>query len=233
MTDTLKVTSVLSDPTRFHIYEYITHQLKDVTVQEIAETFHIHPNVARLHLSKLEEVNFVSSHTKKTGKGGRPSRFYRMSHEAIQLSFPYRDYQLLSTILLQTLSHFGEEGLNGLHKNAYDYGRTYFKQKYAHLMSNDAYSLSIQEKVNLIKKAAKEAGLLPIIEFNHANNTLYFQINNCPFKELAIHQQSVCVVHNAFLKGMFDLLFEDVDLIAKNNIAVGCEACTYQVAVTN
>ncbi|TXK86230.1 helix-turn-helix transcriptional regulator, partial [Parageobacillus sp. SY1] len=54
MEQTLKITNVLADPTRYHIYEYITKKHKKVSVQEIAEAFNIHPNVARLHLTKLE-----------------------------------------------------------------------------------------------------------------------------------------------------------------------------------
>ncbi|WP_110111324.1 helix-turn-helix domain-containing protein [Bacillus sp. CGMCC 1.16541] len=232
MTDTLKITGVLSDPTRFHIYEYMTHKGTDVTVQEVAETFHIHPNVARLHLSKLHEINFVASHTKKTGKGGRPSRVYRLSSNAVQLSFPYRDYQLLSTTLLKTLSHFGEEGLNILYQSAYDHGMTYFKQKYAYAL-NEEHLLSMDEKLKILQQAAKEAGLLPIIESYPESNTIHFTINNCPFRELAIYEQSVCVAHNAFLKGMFDLLFKEINFVAETNIATGCETCTYRVAVTN
>ena len=79
MDQVLKITSVLADPTRYEIYQYITRKHQEVTVQEIADAFHIHPNVARLHLTKLEDVNMLVSETKKTGKGGRPSRLYRLS----------------------------------------------------------------------------------------------------------------------------------------------------------
>lgn len=65
MEHTLKITNVLSDPTRFYIYQYITNCHRDVTVQEIADKFSIHPNVARLHLSKLEDVRMLYAETKK------------------------------------------------------------------------------------------------------------------------------------------------------------------------
>ncbi|MCI2254547.1 hypothetical protein L2D08_09225 [Domibacillus sp. PGB-M46] len=42
-----------------------------MTVQDIAAQFGIHPNVARLHLTKLEGVNLIGSCLQKTGKGGR------------------------------------------------------------------------------------------------------------------------------------------------------------------
>ena len=109
MEQTLKITNVLSDPTRYYIYQYITKKHHEVTVQEIADTFNIHPNVARLHLSKLEDINMLTSETKKTGKGGRPSRLYRLSEEVIQLNFPFRDYQLLAKIAIETKPYMRRE----------------------------------------------------------------------------------------------------------------------------
>ncbi|WP_155814948.1 helix-turn-helix domain-containing protein [Bacillus coahuilensis] len=50
MDHTLKITNTLADPTRYGIYHHILKTKEDVTVQDIAEMFHIHPNVARLHL---------------------------------------------------------------------------------------------------------------------------------------------------------------------------------------
>ncbi|KHF31155.1 Helix-turn-helix domain protein [Anoxybacillus sp. BCO1] len=61
----IKITSVLADPTRYEIYQYIARKHQEVTVQEIADAFHIHPNVARLHLTKLEDVNMLVSENEK------------------------------------------------------------------------------------------------------------------------------------------------------------------------
>jgi transcriptional regulator len=69
MEQTLKITNVLADPTRFSIYNYIVNQNREVTVQEIADEFSIHPNVARLHLSKLEDVGMLKSENKKPDAG--------------------------------------------------------------------------------------------------------------------------------------------------------------------
>lgn len=68
MEQALKITGVLADPTRYYIYKYISQKHSYVTVQEIADEFDIHPNVARLHLSKLEDVHMLKSETKKTEK---------------------------------------------------------------------------------------------------------------------------------------------------------------------
>ena len=56
---TLKVTNVLSDPTRFSIYQYMIRQHQTVSVLDISRQFDIHPNVARLHLSNLEDIYVI------------------------------------------------------------------------------------------------------------------------------------------------------------------------------
>lgn len=57
----LKITSTLADETRFQIYEYMLQQKKAFTVQDIADKFNIHPNVARLHLTKLSEIHLITA----------------------------------------------------------------------------------------------------------------------------------------------------------------------------
>jgi len=83
MEKTLKITNVLSDPTRYYIYQYITKRHSDVTVQEIADTFEIHPNVARLHLTKLEDVNMLISETKKTGQLPSRHQTFTLFHRGV------------------------------------------------------------------------------------------------------------------------------------------------------
>lgn len=233
MEQTLKITNVLSDPTRYYIYNFITTKHKEVTVQEIADKFSIHPNVARLHLSKLEDVNMLISETKKTGKGGRPSRLYRLSNEVIQLHFPYRDYQLLSKILMQTMASLGEAGQKALFATGKRFGLELIEQE----MSKHpqiGVTLSFDQKLDIIKSAAILAGLSPDFHTSEDKTKVYFQIFNCPFKEVAEeHMENVCQMHIQFLKGMFEALYADVELIEGDNILAGCESCSYQAIVSN
>lgn len=232
MEQTLRITNVLSDPTRYYIYQYIADKHQEVTVQEIAENFTIHPNVARLHLSKLEDVDMIVSETKKTGKGGRPSRLYRLSDEVIQLNFPYRDYQLLSTIALESLISLGEPGRAALYATGKRFGEKLTEQEIQRL-PNTGESLSFEQKLNLLKNAASLSGFNPEFTVNEEDAKIYFQIFNCPFKEIAAdHSDSVCNMHTEFLKGMFSALFKDVDLIEASNMFNGCSFCSYQTVVT-
>jgi predicted ArsR family transcriptional regulator len=228
---TLKITSVLSDPTRYYIYQYITKRHKDVTVQEIADNFDIHPNVARLHLSKLEDVNMLVSETKKTGKGGRPSRLYRLSDDVIQLNFPFRDYQLLSKIALVTMMSLGEEGKKALYLTGKRLGAELIDQEISqHQQLPD--ELSFEQKINIVKGAATIAGFYPEFETNEEETKIYFQIFNCPFKEVAMeHSEAVCSMHVEFLRGMFESLFPNVELIEKANMISGCDSCSYHALV--
>lgn len=232
MEQTLKITNVLSDPTRYYIYQHINKKHQEVTVQEIADTFNIHPNVARLHLSKLEDINMLTSETKKTGKGGRPSRLYRLSDEVIQLHFPYRDYQLLSKIAIETMMMLGEPGKEALFTTGKAFGKELVESQAA-LSFNNSSELAFEDKMTILKNSATLAGLYPEFHVSDDQTKIYFQIYNCPFKEVATNQtQAVCSMHNAFLKGMFSALFDNVELIEQDNIISGCDTCSYKALVT-
>ncbi|WP_339228118.1 helix-turn-helix domain-containing protein [Oceanobacillus sp. FSL K6-2867] len=226
MDNTLKVTNVLSDPTRYHIYQYIFREHRDVSVVEIANHFDVHPNVARMHLSKLEEINLVTTHFKRTGKGGRPGKMYQISEEVIELSFPSRDYKTLSSIALESLMELGEIGERALYSTGKKYGQQYIED-----FQTDNYSmLSSKDKLRMLEQATEELGLLPSFMYDEANNTVRFFVNNCPFKELVLKNQTVvCQMHYLFLKGMFDVLFEGSALQMEGNMFTdNCGNCSYR-----
>jgi predicted ArsR family transcriptional regulator len=232
MEQTLKITSVLSDPTRYYIYQFILNNHREVTVQDIADQFEIHPNVARLHLSKLEDVKMIVSESKKTGKGGRPSRLYRLSDEVIQLHFPFRDYQLLARISLQAISSLGEQGNKALEQAGKAFGQELIQQKL--MLSNiHVHQLSFQDKVDLLNDAAKTSGFSPEFHATEEDGKVFLQVFNCPFKELAIADPDViCNMHNSFLMGMFESVFENVEITEFGNMFSQCEFCAYKATIT-
>ncbi|CAH0176409.1 hypothetical protein SRABI96_01320 [Peribacillus sp. Bi96] len=231
MEQTLRITNVLADPTRFYIYQFIMNNHGDVSVQQIAESFKIHPNVARLHLSKLEDVDMLTSDARKTGKGGRPSRLYRLSNKVIQLHFPYRDYQLLSRIAIQTMMTLGEQGKQALYETGKLFGEELIKEQLS-LNSTPIDGLAFSEKVDMLKNAATIAGFSPEIQASEVENKISFRIFNCPFKEVtAVEPNTMCSMHNSFLKGMFEALFDNVHIVEIENMMSNCATCSYQVSV--
>lgn len=232
MEPTLRITSVLSDPTRYYIYQFIVNNHREVTVLEIADKFEIHPNVARLHLSKLEDVKMIVSESKKTGKGGRPSRLYRLSDEVIQLHFPFRDYQLLAKISLQALSSLGKQGNEALTQAGKAFGKELIQQKLM-FSSIPLNKLSFQDKIGLLNEAAQTSGFTPEFHATEEDGKIILQVFNCPFKELAIADPDViCTMHNSFLMGMFESVFDHVELTEFENMFSQCEFCAYKANVT-
>ncbi|MCR6110464.1 helix-turn-helix domain-containing protein [Bacillus sp. A301a_S52] len=230
---TLKITGVLSDPTRFSIYQYISRQHRDITVQEIADTFKIHTNVARLHLSKLEDVAMLVSETKKTGKGGRPSRFYSLSNEVISLQFPYRDFQRLSEIAIESLASFGEEGKKALIATGEKFGYESANEFVSSLGGNPEHMVPA-EKVKFIEKIALNQGLNPEINFDEEKHEIVFRVFNCTFKEIAPTSLGVCQMHHAFINGIFRFFFGDIKLKEEGNMFQRNEmACTYTTVVVD
>ncbi len=231
MENTLKITNVMSDPTRFNIYQYLIENHEDVNVTEIAELFDIHPNVARLHLSKLEDVNLVTSSLLKTGKGGRPGRRYKLSNEVVEVNFPARDYKILSSIALESLMELGEAGKQAL----YQTGKKYGIEAIENYSVNHHGEGTIDEKITMLENAGRMLGMYPEFTYHPENQSISFSVHNCPFKEIAINNHElVCDMHHSFLKGMFEALFTEIELKEeKNMFTSGCKNCAYVVKLAN
>ena len=75
-----------------------------VTVAEVAERFGLHPNVARMHLTKLEQAGLLLDRDCARAKGGgRPARLYSLSDQVSSFDMPPRRYDLLSSLALKAL----------------------------------------------------------------------------------------------------------------------------------
>lgn len=232
MEQALKITSVLADPTRYYIYQYISEKHNQVTVQEIADKFSIHPNVARLHLTKLEDVNMLISETQKTGKGGRPSRLYRLSEDVIQLQFPFRDYKLLSQIALDALLHLGSIGEQALFETGKQFGRD-LMTRHVNRLGISAEEITKEDKIKLAKEALTTAGLSPQFELSKDRTKVFYQVYNCPFKEmLAEHPQEICNMHGTMMQGIFQVLFPAVELIRTESMLTDCSSCNYKAHIS-
>ena len=69
-----RTAKVLSLPTRAAILSMLL-RTGPKTVKEIADTFGIHPNVARAHLDLMVEAGFLMTETRRRNKG-RPAKVY-------------------------------------------------------------------------------------------------------------------------------------------------------------
>lgn len=218
----------MADETRYQIYENMLKLKRAFTVQEIADKFNIHPNVARHHLTKLAEIKVISADFMKTGKGGRPGRVYKIREEGVQLSFPKRDESLLLEWLLKTTQHFGEEGLEIAKKFAYDQGKQKILSSTPHIQE-----LTDHQKRNILEQHAALIGYV-IEESSHTNpiNTdgIHFNVYNCPFHQyIKTESDFICQLHESFLKGQIDVLYPDNKFTQLTSMLRNCNECQYKI----
>lgn len=227
--DAQKLTNALADPTRFSIYQYIAASRQAVTVQEVADHFSIHPNVARLHLSKLEDVDLLQSISDKSGKGGRPSRLYSLSNQVVSLQFPPRDYQTLADIAIETLMSLGEHAESALINMGRRMGLEAAKRAMMET-SVDPTNLPFQKALDNITRLIIAQGLNPEIHVAE-DGVIRFRVFNCTFSDAAKrYPQSVCKMHNALLAGIFEAYFGKIELKEEESMMTGCQSCSYTVA---
>lgn len=225
----LKIANTLADETRFSIYEKLLQTKKTYSVQQIAELFTIHPNVARLHLTKLTEVELIQAEYEKTGKGGRPGRVYRYSNKSISLPYAQQENTNLIRWLLKLIAQLGDEALQLAKEIAYQDG---FNEMTSLIKQNTVKT--IEHKLAILSLKSSLIGYIPKVEQENGSHHIYFTIYNCPFSEL-IHNHAtyVCTLHEENLKGLIDALFGSNHFVQFNHINDSCEFCEYKIKTIN
>lgn len=220
----------MADETRFSIYEYMLQQKKHFTVQEIAEQFSIHSNVARLHLTKLAEINVITAEYVKTGKGGRPGRVYKAKQEGINLSFPRREQSLLVQWSVELISELGDEAIRKAEAISYRDG----KNSMEGLLYERKHKLPLpfNERVKLLTNSAKLIGYVPEIQELEHSKKLIFSIFNCPFHDqFTQYGEIICKLHESYLRGQVDILFPENEFSQIESMLNSCDFCKYDITI--
>jgi predicted ArsR family transcriptional regulator len=192
-----ELSAVLADDTRYHIYRWIAGRPgSDVTVADVAAEFGLHPNVARMHLAKLEQAGFLTTGFRRASGGGRPAKLYRLSDRVVTFAFPPRRYELLSRLALDALAAGGtrEDALRVCGEAGAAEGRR--------ALAGDADAPRDRAAAAaLVTAIADDQGLLPEVEWQ--DGALSIVVNNCTFRELSgADPDLVCAMHRAFLEGV-------------------------------
>ena len=219
-----ELAAVLADDTRYHIYRAIAEEPgTDVTVADIAKRFHLHPNVARMHLSKLEQAGFLATDLRKTSGGGRPARLYRLSDKVVTFGFPPRRYELLARLALAALAANGSAAKAG--QAARDAGLSEGRRVIA---GERRPPRTPDDVMTLARRVAEDQGLLP--ELAWRGDALRVTLHNCAFRELSgADPDLVCGMHRAFLEGVVEVVmaaFGPVAFsVAEQSISCGADCC--------
>jgi len=194
------ITAVLADDTRFSIYRFIAERPDEaVTVAEVAERFGLHPNVARMHLGKLEHAGLLDTSLRRRQGGGRPARLYRLPDSVATFAFPPRRYELLASLALEVLAESADEEAvarvcrRAGRRAAEDYRR---EHGIGEPLAGNPLAAAVQD-------LAEEQGLLPEVEWRDGG--LRIEIRNCVFREAAAeHPDLSCSIHRSFVGGLLD-----------------------------
>ncbi len=195
-----ELSAVLADDTRYHIYRWIAEKPgTEVTVADVAGEFGLHPNVARMHLAKLEQAGFLATGFRRAAGGGRPAKLYRLSDLVVTFGFPPRRYELLSKLALDALAAGGtrDDALRVCREAGAAEGRR--------ALAGDAEPPRDHEAAAaLVASITEEQGLLPEVAWR--DGALSVVVNNCSFRELSgADPDLVCAMHRAFLEGILQV----------------------------
>ncbi|QGG48508.1 helix-turn-helix transcriptional regulator [Heliorestis convoluta] len=209
--DAQKISAVFADRTRFSIYQFIVNlSTQTCNVKEIAKEFSIHPNVARLHLSKLEEIGLLESDWDHQATPGRPGRVYKLCTKALSLTFPPRRYELLSHLLLESLYSY-DDASDVLERIGYQYGKKLAQKVTAQESFLMSQSMDEETKKKYLIQILSAQGVSFMITKEGTQKVI--RLTNCPFRELALeHSHLTCKLHQAIIAGLYESFFEPVQM---------------------
>jgi predicted ArsR family transcriptional regulator len=200
-----QLTAVLADGTRYRIYRSIMERPgAQVTVAEIADLFGLHPNVARMHLGKLAQVDLLTTSLRKGDGGGRPARLYQLSDRVSTICLPPRRYELLASLAVAALSEVGDtERANRVCK---EFGRGIGQQMVESRGGSGEFDRDAT--VALLTEVINDSGMIAVTEWD--GGALVIDIRNCVFKEISTSRPDlVCGMHHAFFEGVVEAVSSD------------------------
>ncbi|MDF2629424.1 MAG: hypothetical protein K0R39_3255 [Symbiobacteriaceae bacterium] len=222
--DPQKVSAVLADPTRYNIYQYVLAASHPVSAAEVAERFGLHPNVARTHLNKLADIGLVAAMAEKTGKGGRPGYLYSPSGNAVSLTVPARDFQLLADLLVQSLALLGDGAKEAIEQ----IGRTFGKR-----LGQEAAAVTSAQQEELVRTCAEALHRLGIMTHvaRAEDGSWTLVLKTCGFREVAaVHPEQVCSLCKAMVEGITLAVAEAQPKVTQaGSVPKGDKECVYEV----
>jgi predicted ArsR family transcriptional regulator len=186
--------SVLADPVRRSLYEYLAAQDHDVSRAEAAEAAGIQRTLAAFHLDRLAEAGLVEVTFRRpegrSGPGaGRPAKLYRRAAAEHQVSLPPRDYRSAAELLAQVADVIGAEPelQRAAHSRGASAGRAARRDSPA------------DGERELVERLLADQGYQP-----YQDGTAV-RLRNCPFRVLADrYPPLICGMNLALVEGLVE-----------------------------
>ena len=188
----LAAVSLLEDPVRRSLYEWVSAQAEPVGREAAATAAGVSRALATFHLDKLASAGLLdASYRRLTGRvgpgAGRPARVYWRSAREFAVSVPERRYERAANLFASALERMGD----GTPPAALTDTAT-------------AAGISLGRRAGRgsgrtrLRRALAEGGYEPITE---ASSTI--RLKNCPFDALAeAHRTLVCRTNLSLAEGI-------------------------------
>lgn len=201
MGDDVEIVSLLGEPVRRRLYEYVVAQPDAVGRDQAAAVVGIKRPLAAFHLDKLAEEGLLEVEFRrlsgKTGPGaGRPAKLYRRSDREIDVSLPHREYELAARLFARALER--DEHGDALRDVAAGFGRE-LAQRARERAGRRRGRASL---VRTAEETLRDYGFEP---FHDADRAI--RLRNCPFHALSReHTNLVCGMNLDIMKAFVDEL---------------------------
>jgi predicted ArsR family transcriptional regulator len=193
--------AALEDELRRSMYQLIRRSEEPQTREDISSALGISIKLAAFHLDKLVDRGLLKAHYArpkgKAGPGaGRSSKFYELSGTEFQLTVPPRHYDLVGSILVETLKQLDKQ------KDARIAVRL-ARTKGREIAEKLKAKVSTKRKrdnphLEIAKKSLELLGYEP-----SAQSESEIRLKNCPFHSLARQAPDVvCPINKGLIEGV-------------------------------
>ncbi|MCL7385012.1 MAG: ArsR family transcriptional regulator [Thaumarchaeota archaeon] len=222
----------LSNKSRYDILTALSKGRR--TILQIAKETGLSQMTVRFHLKALIEAGLVKKSSMcRTGGAGRPCAFYELSRSLTMISFPPRQYMLLSYALLSAL----KESLGELQAKTVLYGLgkrlgQSLRAEIERALANDNEYTVERFTHYLIDVCFKKIGIIAEA-VRSSDKELLIKLYNCPFEEVARSYASL--ICEGFGNGLYDGIYTNCKGFAwkkAKSVSKGDEYCEHVLFLT-
>jgi len=225
--DEVEVYRVLTSKSRLDIFRLLYGGPKGI--REIAEKLSLGLFTVRYHVKALESVGLIEKYEIK-GKRGKPKAYFKVSDNPPLLTFPKRQYQNLSDVMMSSFKKaLGEEDFKkALKEMGRQMGRDGINAA-AKEHDVDQWTLRKYKEYYVNHTLADTVGEPEIVE--DKGGKLVYRIYNCPLLELAVkYPLYVCTtLEEGQREGMLEATKGKLHIERPTCIAHGDRYCEFEV----
>jgi predicted ArsR family transcriptional regulator len=212
----LAAISLLTEPTRRALYEFVSSRNEPVGRDEAAREVGVARGLAAFHLDRLVtagllEASFANLTGRRGPGSGRPAKLYRRSKQDFDVSLPTRDYELPAHILSDVVATTAAARDRAIDR--------------AHVVGVEARKRAGSPRArsrtrDSLLRALQQQGFEP-----EPDGAAGLRLRNCPFDTLAKeHTELMCGMNHALVRGLVEGLRAD-DVEAVLDPAPGLRCC--------